>query len=1570
MKSKDPKWDDICAVLQRILDTKNDSFFQIKEKGPDGKDRVVRRVSVKAEANRIIGSFPKEGRDFYQLNYGAKAADLLKEAVGKGYDRAVLADVSLRYLHTRAGAEATLLLGTHFLDRGNYLEASQCFERLLSLPEDPDFINPKTLFKAALAFQRAGDVRNKESTQKVWQQLERLVGRNGITIGKQTLTLDDLKKERERAVELVYGNPTDWPMRGGNPNRNAQGDGGPPFLEPSFGFPMLPLVEKEDKDATEWVKQNLEFVLKQYDAGQRPTAALPAFFPVAAAGKIIFRTYDGVYCVATREDATQQPPVKPGEALWWVNLDHSLHAMVKNPGKRAAVAPWWDNNYKTMGPQGIFFENPLIGSLSHDGQAVYFVDDIGLPPHPNVFANFNGNPFNPSTPSLGDLRSAVDHNKLYAMDMVSGKMVWRLGGHTGVQLTEEEEKKITTAAQYFVDCHFVGPPLPLNGKLYVMFEKAGDLRVACLDPRKLVPDVEPGPEKRQTEVPEIVWVQTIGSPQMKLPQDALRRYQGVQLAYSDGVLVCPTNSGAVVGLDIMSHSLLWAYSYRKLTAAEQGMNPDGGIRRLGGRVAPGTAAAQQERWRSAAPVIVNGRVLFTAYDCDRLLCLDLRSGETVWEMSRANDDLYLGGVFGDKAVVVGKNSVKAIYVAGDKQGQQAWSLQTGTVSGHGAASKGKYYLPIKAAIDTKEPEIWVIDVERGKAESRTKARKRQLPAGSTASPAPGNLLFYEGEVYSQTAWELTAFPQLEVKLAEMNRRLQANPKDPIGLASRGELLLDDGKRVEAIKDFKDSIANGPPEDVKERARKKLHEAITELLQYDFAAGEPYLPEYKDLCEVTTTSDDPIRKQELAKEQVQRKARYFSLLAMGREKQGKLLEAFDNYLAYGTLAGNRDLEPAPGETGTETRPDVWARSRIEGMIRVASPEARKPLEERIAKEWEQVRGADDLARLRGFVQVFGSFFRIGKEARLQLAEKLMQTNSEEDTRDAQLHLLQLRNDSEEKAVAAQALEALARLLIRRGLLDDAVSLYVQLGKEFAAVPVRDGKTGADYLDDLITDKRFLPYLEPLRPLWAGRVKVDDQPGPFPNVPASSFTVEPDGELLPFFRRHRLVMDLQGSGGTWALKVLDRVTGEEKAKFPNLPPCYYLINPQAGGQPPSVKFAHARGHLLVLNLNSMVYAFDLAEKKKLWDYNLFGRTPMPNANPTNIFPEADGGLRLNYADGWTQRLGQVGVIEPSYVCLQTRDGLVALDPARGTTLWTKAGLAQRVQLFGDSEYVFVVETQNNGEPLQARVLRAQDGTTVANVADFGKLYTGKDRVRTYGRNILLFGADEKGEKKVFRLYDALTGKDVWKREFEAGALLLKSDDPALAGVLRPTGDVLVIDPLTNAELHKAKLDDKLREAHTAKVTEGLLLADNERFYVALNRPQEQNTSAVPNLTNGIRSQKVNGVLYAFDKATGNRLWYTAEQFESQAIVLEQFRDLPVILAAVQATRFNNGVAEGQTVRVIGIDKRNGKAVYRKEVSPNGQFYAMSTNPKTGVTEVWRHDFKVRISPVDENTKAAAR
>src|SRR5262249_7653168 len=199
------------------------------------------------------------------------------------------------------------------------------------------------------------------------------------------------------------------------------------------------------------------------------------------------------------------------------------------------------------------------------------------------------------------------------------------------------------------------------------------------------------------------------------------------------------------------------------------------------------ALLKPTEWKTSAPIISEGKVVFTAPDSSSIHCLNLQDGLPVWSADRADDDLYLAGVWAGKVVIVGKKSIRALNV---KDGKPAWKeLETGVPSGQGVAASNVYYLPLKAGAQGKEPEVCAIDLDKGMVVAHIKSRKQDVP---------GNLIFFEDRVFSQTLGELVAYPQLKSKLEQIDKQLKPNPNDPSGLFQRGQLRLEQGNLQGAV----------------------------------------------------------------------------------------------------------------------------------------------------------------------------------------------------------------------------------------------------------------------------------------------------------------------------------------------------------------------------------------------------------------------------------------------------------------------------------------------------------------------------------------------------------------------------------------------------------------------------------------------------------------------------------------------------------------------------------------------------------------------------------------------------
>ncbi len=310
------------------------------------------------------------------------------------------------------------------------------------------------------------------------------------------------------------------------------------------------------------------------------------------------------------------------------------------------------------------------------------------------------------------MNEAADSSRLLALDAASGKQLWQVGGAVGTPPTDGLKGS-----------YFLGSPLPLAGRLYALTEKDNEVTLVCL---------------RSADA-AFLWKQALAYAPTRLRLDPGRRIQTACPAYGEGILVCPTNAGIVVGVDLLTRGLAWAYPYQTtpLTQIQRSM-----FRR--GMPVPARIHAE---WQAPIIVIQQSRIVFTAPDEPSIHCLNLRDGSLLWRTQRQDDDLYVAGVFAGRVLVVGKQACRALALA---DGKQLWRVETGLPSGRGVGGGTMYYLPLKEAAATKEPAIYAIDIRKGVVRVRISPSKKEVP---------GNLLTGQGEVFAQTATAITAYTE-------------------------------------------------------------------------------------------------------------------------------------------------------------------------------------------------------------------------------------------------------------------------------------------------------------------------------------------------------------------------------------------------------------------------------------------------------------------------------------------------------------------------------------------------------------------------------------------------------------------------------------------------------------------------------------------------------------------------------------------------------------------------------------------------------------------------------------------
>jgi outer membrane protein assembly factor BamB len=1024
-----------------------------------------------------------------------------------------------------------------------------------------------------------------------------------------------------------------------------------------------------------------------------------------------------------------------------------------------------------------------------------------------------------------------------------------------------------------------------------------------------------------------------------ITSDIMRRIHTVSMAYGEGILVVPTQAGAILGVDLLTQSLVWSYSYREGNNNQAAPPPN-----------PWQPQPRQPTpdansdFKDSPPVIARGKVVFAAADGASIHCVDLRDGIGVWHVGRS-DDLYLGGVHNNKVLMVGKSRTRALSL---DTGKVVWDVETGTPCGQGVASKGLYFLPVRNR--DKQGEVCVIDIEKGMIRAHNRMRK-------VGALPPGNLIFHDGCLLSQSATHVTAFPQMDVRYKEIAELLKKHIDDeqtPTLLTERGELYLADGKVHLAVDDLRTALSKKPDKKTLPKTRLKLYEAFTELFQSDFPkVADKYLNEYKEVCKA---EDDP--------ETNRRTARFLYLVGRGREEQGRLVDAYQAYVDFAALPLNKDKISDPEDSYHKTQPTVWVKGRVAAMIANATAAQRKPLENKIAKEWNAIQSKNDMDAIRRFVNTFDVAFPVGRQARLRLADVIMEKHDKSAFLEAELALLQLKvaDLAKDPETQARALEALARLEIRKGTEDSmrlAARYYRDLGERFPKTVVRDDQTGADFFNSLATDKRFLPYLGADDQLKiTGRMTYKAGAPSAIGVDTNAnfnlqnaFTFSPAGKVGPFFKKHRLLFSLNSRELIW----VDGNSNKEVAKLnPANMTQYqyynYLSNWSQNHLFPNARyrFYQTKGHLAVLQIGPMVFGLDLVNHKILWDRNMMDNTPLVNMN-YNINPNTwDGTLEMQSWDRFTgqpftRKIGMLGNLEANYVSIQTQNGLVVLDPIKGTELWTKTDIPPRTQIFGDSKHIFMVEVRDGKAVGGAKCLRASDGVAVKDVPDFSGVYN--SRLRIIDGKLLL--SEVKGGKKVLRLYDVLTGKDDWKRTFNSKALPVRCENDDFAGMIEPDGKVLIVNAKTNKEVLQARLDVD----HLKDVNDPMLLDDDDQFYLALNKPLGQGVAGgylYTNFGSGIRCSMANGMFYAFHRKNGKLNW--THDVEHQMVVMDQFRNNPLVIFT--SRYYQNQGNWIWMVATKSLEKRTGRRVYDpdpKNFNNGFQYYALNIDAKKGTVDL---------------------
>lgn len=623
--AEDKRWTDAAQELASILsDSEYEDYVTRSEVGKPANE------SLKAYISGMMAELPNSVWDAYQLLVGAEARAMLDEGL-KAQDQEKLGEVVRRYLHTKAGERATVILARLLMDRRQWEGAYLLLSKLEKIrPNRRELAMESEILKIVCRASR-GD--RKAALQDLEKFLEQHGTQNRLLPetpkGKVGGAPEELLDQLVRIHTSHGQKPFTWMLFQGDATRNAQSRGSEPLREVMWNVRLA--HSRQEQERIQKAKQRLL-------DNQLPV--IPAIQPLVVQDQVIFRTPNSL--LAT--------DVRSGKILWkfpWDSLDSETNA-----------PPTADPAFNVGGSADLLeyaiWADSARGHLSSDGKRVFFVHEDPLAHGSSLRvgqANF-----------MMRATRQMRQNSLMSLDINrEGATVWMLGN------SEEDDGEGLSGAR------FLGPPLPVDGQLFTLARIIDETRLLSLDP----------------ETGSVLWSQQLSHSPAQ--QDWTTDFSlAASPSYHGGILICPTNAGVLVAIDTVSRTILWGYQYKEIEQARNTRRIT-----INSRNNNQDESLFGNRWTDGTPIIHGSRVMVTPPDSDELLCLDLLTGKRLWTRPRDSgltiaciDDGILLQINSDSLIGIDVATGEPAWADGET------SLPEGAApSGYGFRREGTYFLP-------------------------------------------------------------------------------------------------------------------------------------------------------------------------------------------------------------------------------------------------------------------------------------------------------------------------------------------------------------------------------------------------------------------------------------------------------------------------------------------------------------------------------------------------------------------------------------------------------------------------------------------------------------------------------------------------------------------------------------------------------------------------------------------------------------------------------------------------------------------------------------------------------------
>ena len=880
---------------------------------------------------------------------------------------------------------------------------------------------------------------------------------------------------------------------------------------------------------------------------------------------------------------------------------------------------------------------------------------------------------------------------------------------------------------------------------------------------------------------------------------------------------------------------------------------------------------QSGRWIDSSLSIYEGMVVATPPDSNSLICLDLLTGERKWKKTvKRGSDLFVGCIHDGVILTVGNRQVRGINI---ETGDEVWRLpfdqqRTGkprSPTGRGFRTDDSYMLPISG-------RVLQISIKTGKLKQALETEENL-----------GNLIAYKDQIISLGLDSLTAFYQIEKLSNVVSIKLAANPNDHWALAQKGKLLLRDGKLLEGRQVIRQALDNFPSNAVgKIEVEQSLIEAYMLSLERDFEGSKDLVSELEGT--VRRTSD---------------LNRLHLIMGDGYLKTGDYAKALKSYLNLVFVRGPASAIPDKMihlSQSHSLRQDRSIAVGIRSALQNAPAPERKLMESLIQEKVNLVAAQGSVAELLRCVR-FLPKHPAADPIRLQAAQRLVRIGKRLDAE----FLLHPIFDSPDERTAAMARILMGELLRDGGFDGDSDRCFREVLDRWASLRLHDGQTAKETIDRLF-DERFNGATPSDLPTWPygetnNRTVNTRQRGQFYRSPS-----------YQDFVRH----DVFGGFATNLDLHIDRsdivatdVFGNEKMRIRSRIPSFRnQLN----------RFTCTRmGSLAIVNYGDSIHAIDMVGsptkvKPILW----------PSDQPTLPINSTPGSpIRPPRKTRWGQSFLPINKRKISKVGAASADGIIYLenktlkcvDPLTGKSIWNRFDLEKDSEVWGDGSLVFVSAPRAS----EARVFDFLDGRELGKRS----IPSAERNWKQIDRYILTVTDTQFEGKPVWklRLFDPWEQKDVWQLPV---ALQTKGyvDKNNLVLLVEPNGKTKIVDVHSGVPV----LEKQIELPTDRKMTKVYLLTSKQQFDIAVAFPPKSKDVHALDTSSSIDD----GLLFAFNRATGTSMWQNPIEFNDFGIILNQPSELPVILFARKSftAQSRTNPRKVSRLELVAVDRRDGR------------------------------------------------